>query len=161
DGQMIFFTPNPAIFAVGDFYTIQGMAGLPPVPVGKTVIGQGYSLVATPGTPIITGSVSFQYLGDDVLVAQADENSLAVHFWDGSRWTALPTVRDTYFNLASARSQGPGVYALMAGKTTPRIVAINPPAATNDVATTLTIGGANFLSPVRVALVGPAASYTL
>ena len=113
DGQMIFFTENPIIFEEGQFYTVQGMAGLPPLPLGRTMIGQGYSLVATPGTPVITGSVSIQYLSNDVLVAGADEDGLTLYFWDGSSWSDLPTTRDAYYNLATAPSQGVGVYALM------------------------------------------------
>jgi hypothetical protein len=161
DGQMIFSTPNPIIFQEGQFYTIQGMAALPPLPSGKIVIGQGYNLVATAGTPVITGSVSFQYLGNDVLIAGTDENSLTIHFWDGQIWKALPTVRDTYFNLASARSQGPGVYAFMAGATIPHIISISPPAATNETTRTLTIHGSGFLPPAQVKLIGPTNTYTL
>ena len=158
---MIFFTLNPIVFQEGQFYTIQGMAALPPLPTSKTVIGQGYKLVATAGTPVISGSVSFQYLGNDVLVAGADENSLTIHFWDGAGWHAIPTVRNTYYNLASAPSQGVGIYALMAGVTTPQITTVNPPAATNETTRTLTIGGQGFLGPVQVALVGSTHTYTL
>jgi hypothetical protein len=116
DGQMIFFTENPLVFEVGQFYTIQGMAGLPPTPPGRTVIGQGYRLAATEGTPVVTGSVSIQYLSNDVLVAGADENGLAIYFHDGSAWQELPTVRNLYFNLVTAPSQGVGVYALMSSR---------------------------------------------
>jgi hypothetical protein len=161
DGQMIFSAPNRIIFQEGQFYTIQDMAALPPLPTGKTVIGQGYNLVATAGTPVISGSISFQYLGNDVLVAGADENSLTIHFWDGQIWKALPTVRDTYFNLASAPSQGAGIYALMSGVTIPRITSVSPPAATNDTTRTLTISGSGFLPPAQVRLIGPTSAYTL
>jgi hypothetical protein len=111
---MIFFTENPIDFAVGTFFTIQGMAGLPPLPPGRTLVGQGYNLVASPGVSLPFGSVSIQYLSNDVLVAGADESDLTLYYWDGASWTALETVLDTYFNLASAPSQGEGVYALMA-----------------------------------------------
>jgi hypothetical protein len=158
---MIFFTPNPVIFQEGQFYTIQGMAALPALPIGKTIMGQGYSLVATAGTPVITGSISFQYLESDVLVSGVNENQLTVHFWDGQIWRALPTVRDPYFNLASARSQGPGIYALMAGVSAPSVASISPLSATNDTTTTLTIDGSNFLPPVRVSLVGADMTYSL
>jgi hypothetical protein len=161
DGQMIFFTPNPIIFQPGQFYTIQSAAGLPSLPDTKTVIGQAYTLVATAGTPVITGSISFQYLESDVLVAGVDENQLAVHFWDGQTWRALPTLRDPYVNLASAPSQGPGMYALMAGVSAPRVVSISPAASTNDTSTTLTIAGSGFLPPVRVSLVGAGRAYSL
>jgi hypothetical protein len=111
---MIFFTENPIDFITGTFFTIQGMAGLPPLPLGRTLVGQGYNLVASPGVTLPFGSVSIQYLSNDVLVAGADEEDLTLYYWDGVSWTALDTVLDTYFNLASAPSQGEGVYALMA-----------------------------------------------
>jgi hypothetical protein len=95
------------------------MAGLPTLPPGRTVIGQGYALVATPGTPVATGSVSIQYLTDDILTAGVDENGLTIYFYDGSSWHDLPTVRNAYFNLVTAPSQGPGVYVLMASVQVP------------------------------------------
>jgi hypothetical protein len=117
DGQMIFFTENPTIFDVGDFYTVQNMAGLPSLPAGKTTIGQGYNLVASPNvTQVLTGSVSFQYLGIDALVegiSEREEDQLTIYFWDGNHWRALNTVLNTTYNLASAPSQGSGIYALL------------------------------------------------
>ena len=87
------------------------------LPAGKTTIGQGYSLVASPHvTQVISGSISFQYLGIDALVegiSEREEQQLVIYFWDGSRWRALDTVIDTTYNLASATSQGSGVYALL------------------------------------------------
>jgi hypothetical protein len=116
DGQMIFFTDNPLNFDPGEFYAIQAMAGLPSLPPGRTVIGQGYRLVATPGTPVISGSVSIQYLSNDVLVANADENQLTLYYntgAPGAPWVELPTTRNPYFNVVSAPAQGEGIYALM------------------------------------------------
>ena len=161
DGQMIFFTSNPTIFEEGQFYTVQGMAGLPPLPPNKKVIGQGYNLVASPGTPIITGSISFQYLSNETLIANVDEQSLRIHFWDGAGWAALPTEREPYFNFASAQSRGPGVYALMGGTTTPAITSINPHATTNATTRTLTINGGYFLPTVAVTLTAGDVHYSL
>ncbi len=113
DGQMFFFAANPLVFAEGEFYTVQDMAGLPSLPPGRTVVGHGYNLMATPGAPMLDGSISFEYRGEDVVAANADEETLTVYFWDGTTWTALPTIRDPYYNFASARSQGTGIYVLM------------------------------------------------
>ena len=111
---MIFFTENPITFNEGELYAIQSMASLPPLPEGKVAIGQGYNLVASPNvTQVITGSISFQYLTIDVLVERVCEENLAIHFWDGSEWQKLDTNTDIYYNLASAPSQGSGVYALL------------------------------------------------
>jgi cellobiose-specific phosphotransferase system component IIB len=63
--------------------------------------------------------------------------------------------------MLSARSQGEGVYAVLGGVTTPHITDVTPSAATNDVATTLTIVGGYYLWPVEVVLVGPTGRYTL
>jgi hypothetical protein len=161
DGQMIFFTPDEVTFAEGEFYTIQSMADLPSLPPGKTVIGNSYNIVASPGTPIVTGSVSFQYLSNDVLVASVDEASLTVHFWDGEWWHALDTVRDADSNLAAAPGQGKGIYALMAGVTTPEVATSSPAATTNRTTRSLEIRGQDFLAPVQVRLVSQTSAYSL
>jgi hypothetical protein len=162
NGQMIFFTANPGIFNEGEFYAIQNMAGLPPLPAGKTAVGQGYHLVASPNvTRVVTGSISFQYMESDALIEGVSEDELIIHFWDGRSWRALETVRDTTYNLTSAPSQGDGVYALLAGMTVPHVTDVVPSAATNDATTTLGISGGYFLAPVEVALVGLTTTYTL
>jgi hypothetical protein len=118
DGQMTFYTRNPVAFPEGEFYSIQTMAGLPNVPAGRTVIGQGYNLVTTAGAPALDGSISFEYLTGDVRVEgmQEDEEAddLKIYYWDGLTWEMLPTTVDAYYNFASAPGRGAGVYALMA-----------------------------------------------
>ncbi len=161
DGQMTFAPANSDSFEVGDFYTIQGMAALPPLPPGKVVIGQGYNLIASPQSPQLAGSISFHYLGNDALMAKVDENDLRIHFWDGNGWQVLATLGDPYYNLASAHSRGAGIYALMAGATTPQITSVSPRAAMSGVTTSLAIKGGYFLQPVQVALVGAGGTYAL
>jgi hypothetical protein len=118
DGQMTFYTRNPVNFPEGEFYTIQTMAGLPDVPPGRTVIGQGYNLITTDGAPELDGSISFEYLTGDVRTEgmQEDEEAddLKIYFWDGATWEMLPTTVDAYYNFASAPGRGAGVYVLMA-----------------------------------------------
>jgi hypothetical protein len=97
----------------------------------------------------------------DALTEGVDEVSLTIYFWNGQSWWVLPTIRDDYFNLASAPSQGAGVYALLGGVTIPQVTAITPAAATNNLTTTLLISGSNFVEPVTVKLVGLAMVYTL
>jgi subtilisin-like proprotein convertase family protein len=159
DGQMSLFTPAPE-FEEGDLYAIQGMAALPALPPGKVMIGQGYSLVSV-GRPVSDASISFEYLGMDVLKEMVDEETLAIHFWDGAGWRALETAVSTYYNMASTQSQGDGVYALLAGGTVPHVEAVVPPSATNEVTRTLGIAGGYFLEPLQVRLAGSAASYIL
>jgi hypothetical protein len=116
DWQMIFFVANPRVFDEGELFAIHSMAALPPVPAGRKAVSGGYNLVASPNvTQPLTGSVSFQYLSIDVLIEGADEDQLKIYFWDRGQgqWRALDTIRDTYYNLLSAPSQGQGIYAVM------------------------------------------------
>jgi hypothetical protein len=156
--------------AEGQFYTVQDMAGLPELPPEneKVAIGRGYNLFATgfvTTTNPLTGSVSFQYLGNDVLTEEMSESQLGIHFWDGSRWLALMTSLDQTYNLASARSQGPGVYALLAGTTTPTTPTVIPAMTTVDLTNTqtITLTGGYYLEPVEVSLtpVGSSTTYIL
>jgi hypothetical protein len=168
DGQMIFFATEKLTFAEGQFFSIQDMAGLPQLPAGKTAIGQGYNLFVQgfpPATQVLTGSVSFQYLGSDIAIEKVEETDLTIHFWDGAAWHALPTYVDEYFNLASARSQGPGIYALLAGVTAPTITTITPtvlftPTTPLTPTAVITVTGNNFLAPVTLRLASQE-SYTV
>ena len=62
---------------------------------------------------------------------------------------------DEFYNIAAARSQGPGVYALLAGATVPQIEEVSPTTLSGQTPTTLVITGRNFLSPTQVVLLGP------
>lgn len=160
---MILYTDDLASFNEGEFYTVQQLIGLPPLPPGKVAVSSGYNIVATAGSPQLTGSVNFQYLENNVLLARATEADLAIYYWNetAGQWQTLETLVDEYFNIAVARSQGPGAYALLAGSTTPAIVAVTPVMSTNDVTTTLVISGGYYLPPLAVSLIGPTATYPL
>ena len=106
DGQMLFFTKQD--FPVGHFYALQQMADLPDPPAGKRLVGLSYRLVTAPDTVLESGSVAFQYRGDDVLLTGVDETSLQVAFWNGAFWQILPTTLSTASNMASALMHGPG-----------------------------------------------------
>jgi hypothetical protein len=157
DGQMALFTPQPE-FEEGDLYVIHGLAAVPELPEGKVLIGQAYRLVSA-GEPVQDPSVSFQYLGIDAFKARVDEAELRIHFWDGESWQALETVVDEYYNMATAHSQGDGVYALLAWQTEPSISAFAPSVMTNEVTHTLVITGECFLAQAQVLLQG-AETYT-
>jgi hypothetical protein len=163
DGQMIFFTPTPVTFQPDQLYAVQTLASLPPLPAGKKALGPGYSLAASPGTQALPGSISFQYLGVDAVtegLSEADEAGLTIHYWDGHQWAALDTVRDSHYNLVSAPSHGPGVYALLVGSAPPLIAGLLPLVATTDLTTTLSVSGAGFLAPLHVVLAETTAPYT-
>jgi hypothetical protein len=160
---MILYTDDTVSFDEGEFYTVQQLIGLPPLPPGKLPVSPGYNVLATAGAPVLTGSVSFQYLENNILLAKAEEADLAIYFWSETteQWQTLDTLVDVYFNTAVAYSQGPGVYALLAGTTVPTVLSVLPSAAINDITHTLTISGGYYLPPVQVSLVGPTTTYTL
>jgi hypothetical protein len=111
DGHVVLFGLN-LDFDVGEFYTLQAATTVPdPIP-WATVIGQPYRLSTSPNAPDLGGtSLSFQYMG--VEVPPEEEKWLRVYYWNGGAWEKLDTHLDLYHNFASARTQGPGVYALM------------------------------------------------
>src|SRR5690606_14655899 len=85
------------------------------------ISGQSYRLDAFPTSLVNGGTVSIQFTDafGGVQAADADASSTAVYFWDGTSWTALPTTVGTPADvvdgvqLASAPSQGVGVYAVL------------------------------------------------
>jgi hypothetical protein len=119
---MIYFTAANTDFLPGALFAIQSVAGLPALPAGRTQIGPGYALAASPGVSLPVGSVSFQYMSNDVLQAGVDPNDrnlsqiLGLYFYGGGTWQALTTTVDVTFTEAVAPSQGAGLYALLASK---------------------------------------------
>ena len=110
DGQVILF--GDVDFEVGQFYALQKAALLPDPPPGRTPIGSGYYLLASPNAPSFDGtSLNFRYLGRDV--PPGEEAFISLYYWDGQTWHKLETERNPDFNEASALVQGPGLYALM------------------------------------------------
>jgi len=111
DGQVILFGDGLE-FEEGEFYTFQQATLLPSAPPWTTAVGQGYWLSASPNAPDLDAtSISFGYLGSNV--PPGEESWLRIYFWDGESWHLLPTYLDTYHNMATASTQGPGLYALM------------------------------------------------
>lgn len=166
DGQMIFFTDNPESFEQGAIFTVQSTTILPALPADKRLIGLGYNLLASPSTSsALPGSVSFQYLGVDALqqgVTEADEAQMTIYYHpnqgdtplNGTLWRPLKTIHKTEYNLVSALSQGPGLYALLAGPQTPFIESVSPTWAYNDAPVTITLTGEQLLPPFQVAVQG-------
>lgn len=110
------------------FVTLQETNRVPALPPGRTLVGQGYRLNASPNAPELTteqgASISFGYLGDQV---PADEEAfLRVYYYaeddemchldPAACWRQLDTALETDYNLASARAQGSGLYALMSSR---------------------------------------------
>ena len=78
------------------------------MPPGRALIGQAYRIIASPGVTLPVGSVSIQYMQNDVVATGLLEEDLQLYYYDGTNWLALETIQDTYFNLVSAPSQGAG-----------------------------------------------------
>lgn len=104
------------------FFTIQSTSVLPMLPPGRTLVGQAYRLTASANAPDLSGtSISFGYLGEQV--PPGEEEFLRLYFWDVNAsacqpqpapcWRPLPTFIDMEYNVASAKTQTAGLYALM------------------------------------------------
>ena len=113
EGDVQLVAPNLS-FALGQFLLLQTTSSLPTLPTWATLIGQGYRFTTSPNVPELTGSaLSFSYL--DAEVPAGEEAGIQVYYRSptATAWTPITTTLDTYFNLASISTQGPGRYALM------------------------------------------------
>ncbi|MCB0167529.1 MAG: VCBS repeat-containing protein [Anaerolineae bacterium] len=162
DGDVVLYPPQNLPDDV--FMTLQLATTLPDLPSGLQAIGQAYYV--RPSAPVAdysAASLTFQYLGLDVLLAggpQGEEN-LAVHYWDGSAWTRLDTSLNKDQNFASAPLPGPGLYVLTVGRLSPTISSVSPTSGISGLPHTLTITGVNFLPPLAVSLQGDLDSQAL
>jgi hypothetical protein len=100
------------------------MPGTPPLLPGTSILGQSYRLDEYPSSLVASGTVVIEYqdslnLLQVVSTGQNVGSAVAIYFWNGSTWRALNTTLATPVNapddvrLASAPSQGVGVYAVM------------------------------------------------
>ncbi|MEZ4831268.1 MAG: hypothetical protein R2873_04550 [Caldilineaceae bacterium] len=153
DGGLSVFPPEN--LADEDFMVLQLATRIPDLPTGLLPIGRAYDVRASTAlTDYLRGSLTYQYLGMDVLLSAQPEGSLAIHYHDGETWQRLDTVLNQRQNFASASLPGPGVYALTAGVVTPEILAVDPPSSETGITHTLTITGARFVKPLAVTAVG-------
>ncbi|MCX6032111.1 MAG: VCBS repeat-containing protein [Chloroflexi bacterium] len=149
DGGVSVYPPQN--LANDDFMVLQTPLAMPPLPPGRMLIGRPYEIRAGSGSNVFTGgSVTFQYLGLDVLLSGLPEQFLKVFYWDGSAWNSMRTVLNTTQNFASAPLPGPGVYALLVSAEMPL-----PRPGWNDFGYTL-----QETQPVTVALRSIAGYYT-
>ncbi|MEZ4726911.1 MAG: hypothetical protein R3E79_07235 [Caldilineaceae bacterium] len=112
DGQVTLYTDS-LNFAWDEYYIVQGVSVMPAPPLWATSVGNAYRIVpsATLTEPLVA-DISYQYLGRDV--APEHEASLRIYRYDGAQWRARPkTEVDPEHNVAVARTEGAGVYALM------------------------------------------------
>lgn len=126
DGNAGYQPDAPLELQPGQSVAWQSMPGTPPVPPWKRISGQSYRLDAFPASLVSSGQVSIQFEDAFGVLQAAGAASPAapaavaqLHFWDGQAWRPLPTTLGTPANaedgvrLATAPSQGVGVYAVM------------------------------------------------
>jgi hypothetical protein len=124
DGHATYQTDDPLELGPGESVSWQSMPGTPPIPPWRRVSGQSYRLDAFPAELVSGGKVSIEY--DDAFgvlqtarAVTAAAEGPRIHFWDGSQWRALPTTLGTPTSaedgvqVATAPSQGTGVYAVL------------------------------------------------
>jgi hypothetical protein len=94
---------------------LQTANAIPQSPAGRQVIGRTYVIRSSAIlSQFKRGSISFQYLGMDVLLSGLPEKNLAVYYLpDSGFWQWLETRLNQNQNFASAPMPGPGLYALM------------------------------------------------
>ncbi len=124
DGKASFETDQPFELLPGQSISWGSMPGTPDLPADKNIIGQSYRLDAYPVALVESGTVHIQYEGADSLLqaasaGEATAGNVSIYFWDGNSWQAVNTTISTPNNspdgvkLASAPSQGVGVYAVL------------------------------------------------
>jgi hypothetical protein len=126
DGHASFESDSAIDLAPGESIAWQSMPGTPPLPLNTLILGQSYRLDAYPASLVEAGSVRIRFesppqTANAAGVGLLNALSPQIYFWDGTSWMALATEVTTPVNapdnvqLASARSQGVGVYAVLAG----------------------------------------------
>ncbi len=119
DGNANYEITGTVQLAEGEFIALQLMAGRPPRPQGKRVVGRAYNLIAVPRDLAARGEVLLRL--PSLAISQGDvqpprDLKPTVHFWDGTRWQPLPSRTVTQLNgrrAVAAPSQGVGIYVLM------------------------------------------------
>ncbi|MEZ4732592.1 MAG: FG-GAP-like repeat-containing protein [Caldilineaceae bacterium] len=160
DGGASIFPPQN--LAADDFVVMQTATVLPTFPAGLRQIGRAYEIRSSSvQTTFEKSSITFQYLGLDLLLSEKPENTIAIYYWDGLSWTRLDTVHNITQNFASAPLPAPGLYGLAAGTVTAVMTDVTPGWAYTGAAHTLTIHGENFLPPIAVTMTGDSGAYPL
>lgn len=124
DGLATFISSADRDLKTGQSVAWQTMPGTPPLPPGASIVGQSYRLDAFPADLTALGVVDIRFSepgGGSVQTAGTAQtaNNLALHRWNGSAWQAIDTTVKIPANaeigtqVASASSQGAGVYALL------------------------------------------------
>ena len=114
DGHVIIYPP--AAFPADAFLAVQTAHKVPAAPPGRVIIGRSYYVRSSVNSVNYSGgSITFQYFGMDLVLANQPEENLTVYFWNGTTWQRLATTLNRRQNYASAPLVGAGLYALMSG----------------------------------------------
>ncbi len=123
DGEASFSKDGGIELGPGESIAWQTMPGTPPMPANKQITGQAYRLDAYPASNVADGAISIEFR--EIATVSATSSSQgqaplpAIHFYDGRSWLPVATTIATPANgsdgknVASASSQGVGVYAVL------------------------------------------------
>ena len=131
DGKASFEREGNLELRAGESIAWQSMSGTPSLPIDKRISGQAYRLSAYPETLVISGTVKLEFEEAPAGITAASlvgvQSDPAIHFFDGATWrplsttSATPTDAPDGVKIASAPSQGVGVYAVMYERDVQRI----------------------------------------
>lgn len=118
DGNANYEITGTVRLAEGEFIALQLMAGRPPRPADKRIVGRAYNLIAAPESLADRGAVILRLPSLRLQESRQSRLDLrpTVHYWTGSEWQPLPSRIVTNLNgrrAVAAPSQGVGIYALM------------------------------------------------
>jgi hypothetical protein len=124
DGDATFEGETVVTLTAGNSIAWQSMPSTVPLPPGTQISGQSYRLDAFPATLALSGTVNIQYeelaeIAQAAQITQTDLRNPVIYFWNGQTWQPIATVSTTPIDavdgvkLASAASQGTGVYAVL------------------------------------------------
>ena len=93
------------------------------IPSGKSVVGSyAYNFTATSnGTPVANFSehVALTFTYTDAQISGLNEDTLKIHYWDGSQWLGLETTVDKTNNQVSASTNHFTYFVIMGSPETP------------------------------------------
>ena len=90
-GKASYDSGRPWEMGAGHSAAWSTMPGTPDLPPGARILGQSYRLDAYPARLVETGTVAIEFMPPAEVTAAATHAVVAVYFWDGQSWSALPT----------------------------------------------------------------------
>jgi hypothetical protein len=126
DGQAEYASDETLELEEGEFIAWQSMAGSPSSPGSGEIIGTSYRLIAIPPQLAEGGTIGIRLPDTPIPTSRrlSQDEDLAIHFWQDGTWIPLESQQVTNPQegaKVTARSQGVGIYALLAPAETEKI----------------------------------------